>query len=133
MDKKWIMEKGILLAFRALKGTKEFNDALYALTARADAVGRLEGMKEGFACAQVGESLESHPNYQRIDNIEESWFNAYHTLSEREPDLLDDIFETACDRDFAGLTYKKLLERGTQVMTTRRKWSFLVVKMAPDD
>jgi hypothetical protein len=45
LDKKWILEKGASLTFRTLKGTKEYNDALHVLTARADAVGRLEGMR----------------------------------------------------------------------------------------
>jgi chromosome segregation ATPase len=50
-DKKWILEKGVSLTFRALKGSKEYNDALHTLTARADAVGRLEGMQDGYKCA----------------------------------------------------------------------------------
>jgi hypothetical protein len=69
MDKKWILERGIFLAFRALKGTKKYNDALYTLTARADAIGRQEGMQECHACAKEGKSIEDHPNYPRDDDL----------------------------------------------------------------
>jgi hypothetical protein len=106
MDNKWILEKEMSLAFRTLKGTKEYNDAVYALTARENAAGRLEGMKEGFNYAKVGEPLESHTNYPHIDNLHESLLNAYQTLSETEPELLDNIFDTACDRDLSGLKSK---------------------------
>jgi hypothetical protein len=45
-EKKWILEKGTGLAFRSLKDTKDFHDKLYALTARADAMERKEGMMD---------------------------------------------------------------------------------------
>jgi hypothetical protein len=38
--------------------------------------------------------------------LQESLLNAYQSLSETEPELLDDIFDTACDQDLSRLRDK---------------------------
>ncbi|KAI3810812.1 hypothetical protein L1987_20434 [Smallanthus sonchifolius] len=103
VDKKWILENGFTFAHVASKLETGYTDKLYALTAAADDVGRLDGLREGHNLV-----LEGKPLPPPAGDVKVLLGHAYDALSDVDPEILDDIYDLADDDGIASL--KTLLE-----------------------
>ncbi|KAD4983232.1 hypothetical protein E3N88_19903 [Mikania micrantha] len=105
-DKEWLIQQGIPKSFDALRLSSSYLHIIDKITSSSDLMGRQQGIREGYALSQSGQSLDdcqvlSLPTVDLLGS-------AYEELGDPDIPILNDIISTASAENLDGL--KELLK-----------------------
>ncbi|KAD5317404.1 hypothetical protein E3N88_17350 [Mikania micrantha] len=105
-DKEWLIQQGIPKSFDALRLSGSYLHIIDKITSSSDLMGRQQGIREGYALSQGGQSLDDCQvlSLPAVDLLG----SAYEELGDPDIPILNDIISTASAENLDGL--KELLK-----------------------